>query len=227
MRDSIIFYLSHYEIVKQLDNEHFGMLYRALFETALGNTPKIDKSIEIPFGFIQNQVVLDKTKYDEKCYKNKVNGKLGGRPKKDDNEETQKPKKANGFFENPNDNENDNENENKNDNENGNGNDNVGSVPSVPPIIFDDVFKYGASLGVGKSYSKKFFDYYEKRGWLNNDGKPLDDWQHVFDNWWEKDKSKKAEIKPSWIDKEITGEKATKEEMQAMDELLGKRGKKQ
>ncbi len=109
MRDSIIFYLSHYEVVKQMDNESFGKLYRALFELALGNEPEIDDDIKIPFGFIKNQMVLDRNKYNDKCLKNKENGKLGGRPRKNATEEIKKPKKANGFFENPNDNENDND----------------------------------------------------------------------------------------------------------------------
>ena len=124
MRDSIIFYLSHYEVVKQLSNEQFGKLYRALFELALGNEIEIDDDIKIPFGFIKNQMIVDKSKYDNKCLKNKENGKLGGRPKQNATEEnekpkkpngfSEKPKKANGFFENPNENENENENENDN-----------------------------------------------------------------------------------------------------------------
>lgn len=125
MKDSIIFYLSHYEVVKQMDNEQLGKLYRALFELALGNEPKIDDDIKIPFGFIKNQMVLDIEKYNEKRLKNKENGKLGGRPKKSATEKNEKPKKANGFFENPNDNENENENDNDNDNDNENDNDNV------------------------------------------------------------------------------------------------------
>ena len=122
MRDSIIFYLSHYEVVKQLSNEQFGKLYRALFELALGNEIEIDDDIKIPFGFIKNQMIVDKSKYDNKCLKNKENGKLGGRPKQNAIEEnekpkkpngfSEKPKKANGFFENPNENENENENDN-------------------------------------------------------------------------------------------------------------------
>lgn len=124
MRDSVIFYISHYEIVKQMDNEQLGKLYRTLFETAMGNDPKIDDDIKIPFGFINNQMVLDIEKYNNKCLKNKENGKLGGRPKKDTSLENEKPKKPNGYFENPNENENENENYNYNYNENYNENDN-------------------------------------------------------------------------------------------------------
>ena len=71
MKDSIIFYLSHYEVVQELTNEQFGRLYRALFETAKGNDPKIDDDIKIPFGFIKNQMVLDIDKFNNKCLKNK------------------------------------------------------------------------------------------------------------------------------------------------------------
>lgn len=94
----VIFYLSHYEVVKQMDNEQLGKLYRALFELALGNDPKIDNDIKIPFGFIKNQMVLDIDKYNEKCLKNKENGKLGGRPKKNATEEKRKTEKSEWFF---------------------------------------------------------------------------------------------------------------------------------
>ena len=165
MRDSIIFYLSHYEVVKQLSNEQFGKLYRALFELALGNEPEIDEDIKIPFGFIKNQMIVDKSKYDNKCLKNKENGKLGGRPKQNATEEnekpkkpngfSEKPKKANGFFENPN--ENDNDNENENDNENDNDNDSV----SV-----DNLFDY-VEENFGRTLAP--LEYQEIDSWEDNE----------------------------------------------------------
>lgn len=59
MKDSVIFYLSHYKVVKQLDDEHLGKLYRALFESVLGNDLEITEDIKIPFGFIKNQMDLN------------------------------------------------------------------------------------------------------------------------------------------------------------------------
>ena len=150
MRDSIIFYLSHYEVVKQMDNESFGKLYRALFELALGNEPEIDDDIKIPFGFIKNQMVLDRNKYNDKCLKNKENGKLGGRPRKNATEEIKKPKKANGFFENPNDNDNDNDNDINNNNN------------SSSNSIYDFVEK-----NLGRTLSP--LEYEEIKNWEDND----------------------------------------------------------
>ncbi len=148
MKDSIIFYLSHYEVVKQLDNEQLGKLYRALFELALENEPKVDEDIKIPFGFIKNQMVLDIEKYNEKRMKNKENGKLGGRPKKNATEEIKKPKKANGFFENPNDNDNDNDNDINNN--------------SSSNSIYDFVEK-----NLGRTLSP--LEYEEIKNWEDND----------------------------------------------------------
>ena len=133
MKDSIIFYINHYEIVKSLSNEQLGKLYRTIFEYAMGNEPTVDDDIKIAFGFIKNQMILDQNKYSNKCSRNQENGKLGGRPKKNDEEEkpngffekpkkpngyfeetNENPKKPNGFFKNPNENENENENDNNN-----------------------------------------------------------------------------------------------------------------
>jgi DnaD/phage-associated family protein len=116
-KDSLIFYISHYQVLKNLSDEDFGKLYKAFFENQLGNEVELPDELKIPFGLVNNQMVLDSRKYEEKCAKNKENGKKGGRPKK--------PKKANGYFENPNDNENENDNENDNDNDKDNINDNV------------------------------------------------------------------------------------------------------
>lgn len=147
MKNSVVFYLSHYEIVKSLPNETLGKLYRTIFEYELGNEIEIDEEIKFIFGFIYNQIKMDKQKYEEKCKKNKENGKKGGRPKKPNgfDENQNKPNgfnenqnKANGYFENPNDNENDNENENDNDNENENVNVNENNIICVPKETQDN-----------------------------------------------------------------------------------------
>ena len=120
--DSVIFYQRQVDICKKhLTPEQFGRLMYALFELNEGNEPEVDDDISMAFDFMALQQRIDRDKYEEKCKKNRENGKLGGRPKK--------PKKANGFSENPektlgflkNPNDNDNDNDNKNDNENDNG----------------------------------------------------------------------------------------------------------
>lgn len=65
MKDSLVFYISQYEAVKKLNNQQLGALYRAIFETALGNDPEIPEDIEIAYNFMQNQVKIDSAKYEE------------------------------------------------------------------------------------------------------------------------------------------------------------------
>lgn len=127
MKDSIIFYLSQYEAIKTFSNEQLGRLFRAIFENQLKQlennsktTPKevvLEDDIKIAFNFINNQLVIDKNKYEKKCKINQINGKKGGAPKGNKNAQKQ-PKQPNGVKNNPNDNDNDNENENDNENDN-------------------------------------------------------------------------------------------------------------
>lgn len=229
MKDSIIFYLSHYEVVKQMDNEQLGKLYRALFELALGNDPKIDDDIKIPFGFIKNQLVLDIDKYNEKCLKNKENGKLGGRPKKNATEENEKPKKANGFFENPNKNENKNENKNDNENDNKNDDDSIYNYFSVNfgylissiqaqeidewrKVFTDDIIKY--AIKRCSDNNVRTFSYLEGilTSWKNKGFKILEECQN-------ENKKKKASTTPEWFDNDIKKE-VPEESQKELEDLL-------
>ena len=90
MKESFILYTSFYEPLKNLSNEQLGKLFKAIFEYELNGTENVDKDIQIAFGFIKNQLVLDGEKYDKKCKKNKENGKLGGRPKANSNLKTER-----------------------------------------------------------------------------------------------------------------------------------------
>ena len=112
-RDTTIFYQNQIDICKKyLNAEQFGRLMFALFEFGQGEDPEVGDDIALAFAFMSLQQKLDREKYEEKCRKNRENGKKGGRPPK--------PKKANGFSENPNDNDNDNDNDDKNVDENKN-----------------------------------------------------------------------------------------------------------
>ena len=99
-KDSVIFYQSQIEICKKhLSAEQFGRLMYALFEFSEGGEPDVsdDEMVALAFDFMSLQQRIDREKYEERCQKNRENGKKGGRPPK--------PKKANGFSENPNDND--------------------------------------------------------------------------------------------------------------------------
>jgi hypothetical protein len=116
-KDSTIIYNKHVDICSEyLSAEQFGRLMFALMkdeEPDFGD----DQMLSMAFAFISLQKNLDDKKYEERCRKNRENGKKGGRPKKED----KKPLKANGFFENPNENDNENDNEKENDDDNDNG----------------------------------------------------------------------------------------------------------
>lgn len=111
MNDSIILYISQYTAIKDLTDEQIGRLFRAIFEKQLGNEVVLADDIKIAFNFINNQLVIDKNKYKEKCEKNRENGKKGGAPKGNQNAK-KTTKQPNGLKNNPNDNDNENENEN-------------------------------------------------------------------------------------------------------------------
>ena len=124
-KDSTIIYDNHVRICSEyLSPEQFGRLMFALIKD---EEPEFqdDKMLAMAFAFISLQKNIDDKKYEERCKKNRENGKKGGRPKK---VEDKKPLKPNGFFENPkevgffeNPNENDNEKEKENDNDKDNG----------------------------------------------------------------------------------------------------------
>ena len=116
-KDSIIFYISQYEAIKDdLSDEQLGRLFRALFEKELGNKVVLGNDIKIAFNFLNNQMVVDKKKYEEKCARLRENGKKGGAPKGNANarKEEKQPKQPNAKKTTLNDNENDNENDNYN-----------------------------------------------------------------------------------------------------------------
>lgn len=80
-RDGLVFYKSHYQAIKDLKDEQLGKLFRAVFEKQLGNEVVLADDIKIAFNFINNQLVVDEKKYNEKCERARANGKRGGAPK--------------------------------------------------------------------------------------------------------------------------------------------------
>ncbi|MDD3479975.1 MAG: DUF6291 domain-containing protein [Paludibacteraceae bacterium] len=132
MKDSFILYTQFAEIIGELTDEQAGKMFKALFDyTKTGNEPEFSGILKMAWIPIRQQVDRANEKYQEKAGKNKVNGALGGRPPKkqeepknqtvisDEQEETEKPngleknhmvisetetetEKPNGYFDNPN-----------------------------------------------------------------------------------------------------------------------------
>ena len=76
-------YLDYEEHFKLMTDEQLGQLLRAIMEyEKTRQVPQLDGMVKMAFSFIKAQLERDREKYEEKCAKNKENGKRGGRPKK-------------------------------------------------------------------------------------------------------------------------------------------------
>lgn len=99
-------YLSFYDAIEELTTEEKGLLLDAIFKYQAGaNIPELPKTAKIVFSIMSKQFDRDAIKYQEKVVnRNRLNGKEGGRPRKNPDE----PKKPNGFSDNPKNLDNDN-----------------------------------------------------------------------------------------------------------------------
>ena len=98
-KKSILFYVDWGETFKALTDEQAGKLIKHLCAYVNDENPQTDDPIvNAVFVNIRQQLKRDLKKYEDMCLKNKENGKKGGRPKKETEEN---PNKPNGFLENP------------------------------------------------------------------------------------------------------------------------------
>lgn len=124
MRDSIVFYKSFVEALKELPDEDRLKLYDAIFEFGLyGNEPKLSGVNAAVFKLVRPQIEANNRKYE--------NGLKGGRPKPNNNQSKTKAKPNNNqTITKAEPNDNDNVNDNDNDNVNASGSDVVLSLVS-------------------------------------------------------------------------------------------------
>ena len=114
-KGSFVFYTEYREHLSMLPPEQVGELMFALIDyQETGEVPDLPKgsALAMCFSFIKARMDKDNSKYEEKCERNRSNGKKGGRPTKEmDISETEEnptePQKA----------DNDNEYDNDSDNE--------------------------------------------------------------------------------------------------------------
>jgi hypothetical protein len=102
MKESFVLYTSYKKQIDLLNNEQKGLLLSAIFNYQLNeDLPKMDGMTSILFSVIKDQLDRDNEKYQKVCDKRKQSGKMGGRPKKQEepNAIEEKAKKANGFCE--------------------------------------------------------------------------------------------------------------------------------
>ena len=102
MKTSFILHHDSLSVLDELTDEQAGILFKAIKDYQLGKDPQLDFGMRMALLPFINQFIRDGIKYDNNCEKNRINGKKGGRPKKqtkaNESEKTQvvykKPKKG-------------------------------------------------------------------------------------------------------------------------------------
>lgn len=178
VKDSFVLYTKYLDNIQALSMEQRGMLFTSLMLYASGQEPEeMDPVTAMAFSFIKSQMDKDIEKYNETCAKRSEAGKLGGRPKKQE-----EAKKANGFSENQKKQgkakKADNEYEYDNDNDllKENTKRKVFSTPTV-----DDVRAYCLERN-NKVDPQQFVDFYESKGWMIGKNK-MKDWKAAVRTW--------------------------------------------
>lgn len=178
MKDSFVLYTKYLDNIQALSMEQRGMLFTSLMLYASGQEPEeMDPVTAMAFSFIKSQMDKDIEKYNETCAKRSEAGKIGGRPKKQE-----EAKKANGFSEiqkkQGKAKKADNEYEYDNDNDllKENTKRKVFSTPTV-----DDVRAYCLERN-NKVDPQQFVDFYESKGWMIGKNK-MKDWKAAVRTW--------------------------------------------
>lgn len=86
MKDNFLLKKSQQEIFNELSNEEAGKLIKGIFQYANTGESGLDGYLKIIFIPIKTEIDKNEKRYEEVCKKNRENGKLGGRPKKEETE---------------------------------------------------------------------------------------------------------------------------------------------
>jgi len=142
-KTSFILYADQRSYFDKLSDDEAGRLIKHIFSYVNDENPNpVDRIIDLSFEPIKLQLKRDLKKYINVVERNRENGKLGGRPKKQD-----EPKKPSGLNGNP-------SKPKKADNDNDNVNDIFIKDIVSPPNGVDPLYFY-----IAKGYHKMFYDH--------------------------------------------------------------------
>ena len=185
MRDSLVFYRSFYEAVKDLPAEEFKDAVSAIMEYGLNDEEQAPSGAAKVFLIMAKPLIDANNKKHENGKKGAEFGKLGGRPKKETPRKPQEnpketPKKPQ---ENPN--------RTPNVNVDVNVNENIKESEEkklrfYPPTL-EELKKYIADNKYNVD-PERFIDYYTANGWTVGKNR-MKDWKAVVRNW---DRSQKS-----------------------------------
>lgn len=167
MRDSIVFYRSFYEAIKEIPLEEQGVVYNAIYGYALdGIEPELSGIAKAIFLLVKPQIDANNSRYE--------NGKKGGKPKANQSETKTEPK--------PNQDETETEpnvNVNVNVNENDLKENTKRKVFTKPTVEEVKAYCVERKNNVNPD---KFIDFYESKGWLIGKN-PMKDWKACVRTW--------------------------------------------
>ena len=167
MRDSIVFYRSFYEAIKEIPLGEQGVVYNAIYGYALdGIEPELTGIAKAIFLLVKPQIDANNNRYE--------NGKKGGKPKANQNETKTEPKPNQDITETE-----PNENVNVNVNENDLKENTKRKVFTKPTV--EEVKAYCAERKNNVN-PDKFIDFYESKGWLIGKN-PMKDWKACVRTW--------------------------------------------
>ena len=170
MRDSIVFYRSFYEAIKEIPIEQQGIVYNAIYGYALdGVEPELNGIAKAIFLLVKPQIDANNSRY-ENGKKGAEYGKKGGRPKNENPKETPNEPQENPK-ETPNENVNDNVNDLK---------ENTKRKVFAKPTV-EEVKAY-CTERKNNVDANKFIDFYESKGWLIGKN-PMKDWKACVRTW--------------------------------------------
>lgn len=172
MRDSIVFYRSFYEAIKEIPLEQQGIVYNAIYGYALdGVEPELNGIAKAIFLLVKPQIDANNSRY-ENGKKGAEYGKKGGRPKNENPKETPSEPQ-----ENPKETPNENANENVNENDK---KENIKRKTFCKPTI-EEVKAYCKERNNSVD-AEKFCDFYESKGWKVGK-ESMKDWKASVRTW--------------------------------------------
>ena len=174
MRDSLVFYRSFYEAVKDLPAEEFKEAVSAIMEYGLNDEEQAPSGAAKVFLIMAKPLIDANNKKHENGKKGAEFGKLGGRPKKEPPRKPQEnPNRTPNVNVDVNVNENIKESEEK-------------KLRFYPPTL-EELKKYIADNKYNVD-PERFIDYYTANGWTVGKNR-MKDWKAVVRNW---DRSQKS-----------------------------------
>jgi len=107
VKKTFILHVDSLSILELLTDEQAGQLFKAIRTYHLGEKPVMEFWLQLVFTSFENQFIRDSDKYSKIVVRNQNNGKLGGRPKKTQ-QNPNEPKKPDSDSDNDSDSVNDN-----------------------------------------------------------------------------------------------------------------------